>query len=143
MTYLIRRIKTPRGGKPTATITSAGLEKIQTMAANGNADVTIAHKLGIAPVTFRGLRNRDEKVDEALQIGRGRLADEITDILLTQARKGNTVAAIFLAKGRLGWRESGPIPQSATAAVQVNIQVPARMTDEEFAELVEVKNADS
>lgn len=140
-TILVTRTKNPgRGGKPTVDITEAGLKKITEMAANGNSDTTIAHTLGIAHLTFRGLRNNEnKKVDAALQTGKGRLADEITDIILQKARDGNIIAAIFFAKGRLGWRESGPIPQAATTAVQVNIQVPARMTDEEFTKLVEVK----
>lgn len=140
MTQLVKRLKTPgKGSNLTVTITPAGLEKIQTMAANGNSDTTIAHTLGIAHITFRNLRDRDKKVDAALQTGKGRLADEITDMILTKAREGNIIAMIFFAKGRLGWRENGPIPQAATTAVQVNIQVPARMTDEEFTKLVEVK----
>ena len=137
---LVTRAKNKgRGGCPKVTITETGLEKIETMAANGNADTTIAYTLGIRPDTLRSMRNRDERVDVALQTGKGRLADEITDLILTKARGGNIIAMIFFAKGRLGWRESGPIPQAATTAVQVNIQVPARMTDEEFTKLVEVK----
>lgn len=62
---------------------------------------------------------------------------ELTDILLTQARKGVTVAAIFLAKARLGWIEGRAAEAPPTAPVQVNIQIPPPMSDAEFRRVIE------
>ncbi len=138
---LIQREKRKSGtsGPPAVVVTDDGLSVIERMAANGNADATIAKALGINRKTLSQIRDRDERVDEAMQTGRAQLADELTDILLTHAREGNVTAAIYLSKARLGWRDQGPAPQ-ATAATQVNIHIPAAMSDADFQKMIEVKN---
>lgn len=61
------------------------------------------------------------------------LADEITHHLLGAARKGNIVAAIFLSKTRLGWRETGP-SQDGGAKVAVQINMPGAMSEAMYLE---------
>ena len=56
--------------------------------ARGNSYATIAAALGIGPDAFRRLREQDEELKDALAVGHGALATELTDILLTQARTG-------------------------------------------------------
>jgi len=86
-------------------------------------------------------REQDEKLKEALAVGHGALATELTDILLSQARNGNTVAAIFLAKARLGWIEGRAAEAPPAAPVQVNIQIPPPMSDAEFRRVIDGKAA--
>jgi len=122
------------------TVTDAGLEQIARLAAEGCADATIAKVLGINRKTFGAMlrEDGDPRVLEAYDTGKARLADELTDILLTHARGGNVTAAIYLSKARLGWRDQGPATPAVGNAVQVNISIPAPMSDAEFKKIVEV-----
>jgi len=120
------------------TITNDGLAVIERMAANGNANATIAKALGTSAQVLRKMLDADERVALAYDTGKARLADELTDILLTHAREGNVTAAIYLSKARLGWRDQGP--STATTATQVNIHIPAPMSDEDFKKMIQVKS---
>ncbi|MCH7481670.1 MAG: hypothetical protein IIC31_02400 [Chloroflexi bacterium] len=86
-----------------------------------------AKQLGVDRKTLTDLRDRDPAVAEAWERGHGELASELTHILLQHAREGNIVAAIYLTKARLGWREGTPAEGAGTANVQVNIQIPPPM----------------
>ena len=115
----------------------AGHGLIERMSAEGRNLASIAAALGISGEAFRSLRRRDPEAQDALERGRAALGDELTDILLEQARNGVTVAAIFLAKARCGWREGEPMPGSTVNNTQINIQIPERMSDEEFKSIIE------
>ncbi|MCA8903734.1 MAG: hypothetical protein KDA43_02600 [Hyphomonas sp.] len=110
---------------------------MERLAAEGNSDTSIAKALHIDRETFRNIRKRQPEIDEALARGRASLEDELTDILMTHAREGHVVAAIYLTKARCGWRE-GDVPpsQQVTNNTQVNIVIPPPMSDEEFLKLV-------
>ena len=115
----------------------AGYSLIERMSASGRDVTSIARALGITRETFRVLRKRDPEAQEAIDRGRAALGDELHDILLEHARKGITVAAIFLAKARCGWREGEQMPGgSVTNNTQINIQIPERMSDEEFRAII-------
>lgn len=122
-------------------VTPAGLGVVERLAREGLSDTSIAAALRIDRETFRQLRMRQQAVEEALACGRSGLEDELTDLLLQRARDpkhpGGTVAAIFLAKARCGWRE-GELPQGATVinADAVQINMPAALTDEQFRALL-------
>lgn len=116
---------------------AAGYLLIERMAKDGRDIVSIAKALGMHRDVFRVLRKRDPAAQEALDRGKAQLGDELTDLFLEQARKGNTVAAIYLSKARLGWRDQGPDPAAGQTNVQVNINMPPNMTDEQFAALVD------
>ncbi len=115
----------------------AGYALIERMSKDGRDIVSIAKALGMHRDVFRKLRQRDPAAQEALDRGRAQLGDELTDIFLEQARKGNTVAAIYLSKARLGWRDQGPDPAAGQTNVQVNINMPPNMSDEQFAALMD------
>ena len=139
-TALVQREPIPGKSLKRVVVTDAGLAAIERMAGNGASDVTIARTLGIHPETFRKLRDDedDDRVLIAHQAGKGKLADELTDILLTHAREGSITAAIYLSKARLGWRDQGPTPQSVNPT-QINITMPAPMSDDEFKKFITVK----
>lgn len=134
---LVTRAAAPgRGGAKRVAITAAGLAVIEAMAAEGNDNRTIAKRLGINKSTLEDIRDRDPAVAEAWERGHAALADELTHILLSHARKGNVVAAIYLTKARLGWREGTPA-EGHKQAVQVNIQIPPPMSEAEFRAITE------
>lgn len=122
------------------TVTDAGLEQITRLAAEGCADATIAKVLGINRKTFGAMLrdDGDPRVIEAFYLGKGRLADECIGTLLGHMRSGNVTACIFACKSLLGMRDQGPATPAGVNAVQVNIQIPAPMSDAEFKKIVEV-----
>jgi len=140
-TILVRR-EAGTDGKLAFTVTDAGLAAVEKLAANGNADATIASALGINRKDFAHLLREcdegDERVLEAYYRGKARLADELTDILLAHARSGNVTAAIYLSKARLGWRDQGPATATPGNAVAIQIVLPAPMSDAEFAKIINV-----
>lgn len=114
-----------------------GYDIIEQMSANGRDLASIAKALGIDRDTFRVIRKRDAAAQEAVERGRAALGDELHDILLEHARSGITVAAIFLAKARCGWREGEAMPGAmVTNNTQINIHIPARMSDQQFQQIV-------
>lgn len=115
----------------------AGYGLIERMSAGGRNLASISAALGISGEAFRGLRRRDSEAQEALDRGRAALGDELTDILLEHARGGVTVAAIFLAKARCGWREGEAMPGATVNNTQINIQIPERMSDDEFRSIID------
>ncbi len=99
---------------------------MERMARDGRDLASIAKALGISSETFRVLRLRDPPTREALDRGRAALGDELQDILLSHARKGITIAAIFLAKARCGWREGEAMAGgNVTNNTQINIPSPS------------------
>lgn len=116
----------------TVSVAPAGLALLERMFAEGQDYRTVAKALGISGETLRQCRKRQPEVDEAWESGIARLADEITHLLLKHARKGNVVAAIFLAKARLGWRE-GDAPE---ARANIVINLPDAATPEAYMRMV-------
>lgn len=121
----------------------AGYCLIERMSAGGRNLASIAGALGISCETFRALRRRDPEAQEALERGRAALGDELTDILLEHARKGMTIAAIFLAKARCGWREGEGMEGARTVNnTQINITLPEPKSREEYLRLITGGRAD-
>lgn len=114
-----------------------GLQIIERLAAEGHADASIARAIGLGRDAFRRHRRARPDVDEALARGRARMEDELTHVLLAKARKGDTVAAIFLLKGRCGWRDQGAPPE-AGEKVNVTINLPGAMSEAEYRRLIDV-----
>ena len=81
------------------TVTPAGLALIEAMAAEGNDQRNTAKALGIGRTTLTDIRYRDPEVTEAWESGHAALADELTHLLLSQARKGNNPATQAVANG--------------------------------------------
>jgi len=114
----------------------AAYDLVATLAAEGATDETIAARLGINRHTITELKKRDPALVAALQQGHGALGTELSHILLEQARDGNTVAAIFLSKARLGWRDQGPTDPNAVNTPTVNIQINAPLSTDDFLKVV-------
>lgn len=121
----------------------AGIEKVFSMSANGATLGSISRALGIGLKAFGRARERQPEVQEALDLGRGELSTELQDILMMQARKGNTTAAIFLAKARAGWVEQSGQVEGVSKVTHntVNIQINAPMTEAQVLALMEASNS--
>jgi hypothetical protein len=122
------------GPMPRATLTPEGLRALAAMAAEGQDQHSMAAALGMNRSTLQALIKRDEQAEEALNVGKAQLADELTHHLLTAARKGNVVAAIYLTKARLGWVE-GDRPETRPNII---INLPDAATPEAYLRAVSV-----
>jgi hypothetical protein len=127
-----------RGNGGRVTVTPAGLDRVEHLASEGKSERTISKALSISSSTFRRLVREDPEVDHAFQSGRAAWADELTDLLMGMARKGNVAAAIYLTKARLGWSETGS--REARPNVTINLP-PAAATLEEFRRRVVVNTS--
>lgn len=117
-------------------LTPAGLRLVTKYAREGHNVDSCARALGIGRSTFADLRKRAADVADAWASGRAILDDEINDTLLKHMREGSLPAAIFYAKGRLHWRETGPADPTAQQGSTVNITLNAPMSDADFARLI-------
>ena len=127
----------PEGPGLTTTLRPAAYAVIRKMAGNGRTLTAIAAALGLTPRSFKAVRDKDPKAEQALEVGVADLDAEVTDIILAQARKGSIVAAIFYAKARLGWVEGQPAPMGVNVKnMQVNITIPPPMSPEEAQALI-------
>jgi len=118
------------------TVNEAGIALVETLARAGHDVVTLAGRLGIRHETFADIRRRQPEVAEAWARGRAAMGDEINDLLLDNARKGNMTAAIFLAKGRLGWREIGQADPSHGSGPTVNITLVSPAAPGDVAKII-------
>jgi len=66
----------------------------------------IADYFGISETTLRAIEDRQPEVSEAYKRGRSEAVLDIASNLMSQARDGNTTAAIFFLKTKAGWRET-------------------------------------
>ncbi len=124
-----------KGSRRLITISDEGKELVKAMAAEGNDGRSISAELGLPYSTYMDWVKRDSEMTEILEIGHASLADELTHMLLEKARKGNVVAMIYLTKSRCNWSENnGPDTKNE---VNVNISIPAPMSDDEFTKIID------
>ena len=115
------------------TVATEGLDVIERMAAEGQDFRSIAKQLGCSGKSLQECRKRQPEVADAFERGHAALADELTHHLLHAARKGNIVAAIFLAKARLGWREGN----TQEARTNIVINLPDSQTPESYLRAIQ------
>lgn len=109
------RLKVARNGaanRPRLTADEQALKQIEALAASGLALRQIAPLLGIHLRTLHTLKNRDERIQEAIDRGRAQCAQEIAELSMDKARGGDTTMLIWLSKNILGWRESSVVEHS-------------------------------
>ncbi|WP_158274666.1 helix-turn-helix domain-containing protein [Sphingosinicella humi] len=86
-------------------LSDANRERVIRALLDGYPRAAIARALGISTPTLRRLMADDREMLDAVEAQRSFEEAELRDILMELARKGDTVAAIFLAKARHGWRD--------------------------------------
>ncbi len=94
---------------------------VEAMAGYGVPHDDIAIVLDIDPKTLR-LKYRRE-----LDLGVAKANAKIGQTLFTQATSGNTAAAIFWAKARMGWREKQDISLTGADGGPVQIETIRRV----------------
>lgn len=117
---------------PKATLTDEGYKAMAAMAAEGQDQHSMAAALGMNRSTLQALIKRDQRAEDAMNVGKALLADELTHHLLNAARKGNIVAMIYLTKARLGWREG----DTSEARPNIIINLPDAQTPEAYMRMV-------
>jgi predicted DNA-binding protein (UPF0251 family) len=112
------------------------LEKLST---GGFSQRSIAKRLGVAYDTLQAIVKRDPEASEAVQRGRAAEHDGLCQTMLRAALNGNVTAGIFLLKARHGYVDSGLAPINNDNRVAVQITLPAAMSPEQYAKMIEVQ----
>ena len=86
----------------TVVLDQRGLALIEERAKEGAPNTRIAAALGISRYCFADLLRRQPDAQESLARGRSANEEELVEILMAKARKGDTVACLFLLKARHG-----------------------------------------
>lgn len=137
------RVEIAPDGSQTYRMKPEGYAATREASANGKDLASIARQvLNIDPRSYRTLRDRDPLAQEAIEVGRALMSDELHDLLMDSARDGNTVAQIFLARSRAGWNnDAGAIEGMPAKTVNVqqniNINLVEPMTDEQLRALTQ------
>ena len=90
--------------RPRKKLTAAQVAEVETLAAVLNQE-QIADYFGITRPTFNEIMERQPEVSLRYKKGKANAIGSVAKNLLTQAREGNTSAAIFYLKTQAGWRE--------------------------------------
>jgi hypothetical protein len=80
-------------------------ERVKAALLEGYPKAAIARALSVSVKTLDRLIKDDPELEGEVEAQRSFEEVELRDILMELARKGDTVAAIFLAKARHGWRD--------------------------------------
>ena len=124
--------------RPRKTLPANGLDVIRSLASNGVNEVAIAAALGLDFRTWRRIREEDPETKAAWQEARALEENRLAGKLFEEAMTGNVTAAIFLLKGRHGWRDIGPAEGDGGVKVGVQINLPGSLKPEDYAKLVSV-----
>jgi len=65
----------------------------------------MADYFGLSETTLRAIEDRQPEVSDAYKKGKSKAIAGVASNLLSQARNGNTSAAMFYLKTQAGWRE--------------------------------------
>ncbi|WP_336985625.1 hypothetical protein [Altererythrobacter aquiaggeris] len=115
-------------------LTDDSREAVARALLDGYARNQIAKALGTTVATLRRIINDDPILTDAVDCRKDVEEQELRDILMGQARMGDTVAGIFLAKAQFGWRDRDDtkLKLETDAAVGVLV-VPGTMPLDEWS----------
>ena len=138
--YVVAPYDPVTGARQTYSLTPEGIKYVRDLAQQGVALGSIANALGIDKSCFLRIRTDQPEVQAAIDAGRDDYTTRIHDMLMAHAENGNVTALLFIAKCRAGYVEQegvveGATPKNVTNNNTVNIIMPPKMTDEQFAEL--------
>lgn len=86
-------------------LTDDGRDAVARAILDGYPRNQIAKALGTTVATLRRIINDDPVLTDAVVCRKDVEEQELREILMGQARMGDTVAGIFLAKAQFGWRD--------------------------------------
>lgn len=128
--YVIRT-----AGKPSG-LTPDGLALVENLAGFGKSETYIASKLGIVKAAFRkllGEPSNENQIRLRWESGFAKYEDRKVKLMERHAEK-NFIPAIFLAKARLGWRDSAQPAPLVENRIQLTLPLP--MSTEQFYKMV-------
>lgn len=105
------------------------------LAAEGKSEASIAQELRVAPRTLRNIKKRDPRLADAIELGRAELQDRLIEKLVEMGFGGDRRAVVEALRLMFFGKED----PAATAAVQVNIQMPKALTPDEYAQAIEAE----
>lgn len=108
--------------RPRKTLTAEQVAEVETLAAVLTQE-QIADYFGISHDTFSRMCERDENVLRSYKKGKSKAIGSVAKNLLTQAREGNTSAAIFYLKTQAGWRETDMQRDDTPQSLNINFEV--------------------
>lgn len=94
-----------KDGRPRTEFTEQEINKVEALAAVLNTK-QISDYFGISHVTFKAIRDRDERVSFAYKNGKAKAIASIGANLIKTAKNGNIAAMIFYLKTQAGWKET-------------------------------------
>ena len=121
--------------RPKKSLPENAIDVIQTMTANGAREVDIAAVLGVCWQTMDRERKEKPEIAQAFAVGNAVGHEKVIGKLMEKCLGGDTIACIFLAKTKYGYRENISIEQ--TNNIRVTVDVPAALTAEKYGELIE------
>jgi len=105
------------------------------MTANGAREIDIAAALGVCWQTMNRERQEKPEIAQAFAIGNAVGHERIVGKLFEKCMNGDTIACIFLAKVKYGYREN--IAIEATNNINITVDVPKSLSAEKYKELIE------
>jgi hypothetical protein len=117
--------------------------KIEDLAARGCGHTQIARSLGIDAKTFRERLKDDEAAAAAYSGGKAEEELVLVSLLRKRAEQGDGPAAMFLLKARHGYRDRGETDGASQPGVQVSINIPAPLSAQQYARLIEAVPIDT
>jgi hypothetical protein len=96
----------------------------------------IARALGVAVRTLRRIIDEDPELTDAADAAKDREEAELRDALMAMARKGDTVAALFLLKARHGYRDKDEVKKAPEGFQGGVLVVPGPMKEADFDAMV-------
>jgi len=91
--------------RPPVVLTDEQVHEVRALSAVLNTQ-QIADYLGVSHVTFKAIRDRDERISFAYKNGKAKAIASIGTNLISTAKKGNVTAMIFYLKTQAGWKET-------------------------------------
>ena len=126
-----------KGGRPPVVLTDEQIIELQALSAVLNK-TQLADYFGVSHVTLLAIEERQPEVSLGYKRGKARAIASIGGNLISQAKSGNTAAAIFYLKTQAGWRETQDDTSGDSAQpLTINFAVADAVKD------IKITNADS
>ncbi|OHD07573.1 hypothetical protein [Sphingopyxis sp. RIFCSPHIGHO2_12_FULL_65_19] len=122
-------------------LSDANRQRVMAALLNGYPKAAIANALSISAKTLDRLIYDDDELLDQVEAQRAFEEAELRDILMELARKGDTVAAIFLAKARHGWRDRDDAKLSVDTGGGGVLVVPGTMPLEQWTAAAALQQA--
>lgn len=122
-------------------LSDANRERVMAALLDGYPKAAIARALSINVKTLDRLMLDDADLLAQVEAQRAFEETELRDILMELARKGDTVAAIFLAKARHGWRDRDDAKLNVDTGGGGVLVVPGKMPLEQWSAAAALQQA--